>query len=86
VYNNPDGYTDSEGNFYREGCISEDAGIQIIEDSGKKRLRFHNNAYFRDFKNAWLKYYEKLVEDEDEILLRNFNNSLARIGVREVRF
>jgi len=86
VHNNPDGYRDSNGKFYCEGCTEDDTGVQIIDDNGKKRLRFHNNAYFRDFKNAWKKYYRKLVEEKDKDLLQKFNNTLDRIKVRKIVF
>jgi len=86
VHNNPTGYKDSQGKFYSEGRINSDAGVQVIDDNETKRLRFHNNAYFRDFKKAWQKYYKKLVEEKDQKLLRKFNNALERIRVREIRF
>ena len=86
VHNNPDGYTDEKGKYYCDGCIDEDAGVQIINEGNKKRLRLHNNAYFRDFEKAWEKYYNELVEKENKDLLKNFNNALDRIAVREIEF
>ena len=87
VHNNPDGYKDEKGKYYCDGCIDKDAGVQIItNEEGDKRLRFHNNAYFRDFKKACDKYYEELVAREDKNLLKNFNNALDRIAVREIEF
>lgn len=86
VHNNPNGYTDSNGKHYSEGCISEDAGVQIIKEGNVKRLRFHNNAYFRDFKNAWMKYYDTLFQKKNANLLNNFNNALDRVSVREILF
>jgi hypothetical protein len=80
VHNNPDGYRDSKGVFYCEGCIDSDAGVQVIDG----RLRFHTNAYFRDFKNAVQKYYEKLIEGEDQNLLNVYNSAMDRIFVREL--
>lgn len=82
IHNQPDGYTDEDGNYHCDGCIDTDAGVQIIE----KKLRFHNNAYFRDFKKAWKKYYEELISGENKKLLRKFNNSLDRIKTREILF
>lgn len=61
VHNNPNGFRDAAGIFYGEGCIDSDAGVQVIEEKGKKKLRFHNNAYFRDFKKAWQKYYRNII-------------------------
>jgi hypothetical protein len=80
VHNNSDGYIDEKGVYYCDGCIDSDAGVQVIN----KKLRFHNNAYFRDFKKAVIKYYEKLTEDKDQELLSNFNNALDRITVRQI--
>lgn len=80
VYNNPDGYRDDKGIFYCEGCIDNDAGVQVIDG----RLRFHTNAYFRDFKNAVQKYYEKLIEEKDQNLLNAYNSARDRISVREI--
>lgn len=80
VHNNSDGYRDDKGIFYCEGCIDSDAGVQVIGG----RLRFHTNAYFRDFKNAVQKYYEKLIEGEDQNLLNTYNSSRDRISVREI--
>ena len=86
VHNNPDGYTDGEGKHYSSGCVDEDAGVQIFVEGNNKRLRMHNNAYFRDFEKAWGKYYNELIEKEDIDLLSNFNNALDRIAVRELNF
>ncbi|MDO8511964.1 MAG: hypothetical protein Q7S57_01720 [bacterium] len=80
VQNQSDGYTDGEGIFYCEGCIDKDAGVQIVD----KRLRFHNNAYFRDFKKAWQKYYNLLIIEKNPELLQKYNNSLDRMAVRSV--
>lgn len=86
VLNNPGGYTDGEGKYYCNGCIDEDSGVQIIGEGSKKRLRFHNNAYFRDFEKAWKRYFNELVEKENEDLLNNFNNALDRIATRKIKF
>ncbi|MHA1856352.1 MAG: hypothetical protein ACTSYY_09910 [Promethearchaeota archaeon] len=75
VHNNPDGSVDPN-----------DKGVEVGVFHGKKRLRFHCNAYFRDFKKACLKYYKKLIVEEDKNLLTNFNNALDRISVRKIKF
>lgn len=86
VHNNPNGYTDDKGIFYCEGCIESDSGVQVIEDKGTKRLRFHTNAYFRDFKKACIKYYNELLDKKNLMLRENFINSFERIQVREIKF
>lgn len=67
-------------------CLADDAGVQVIEDNGQKRLRFHTNAYFRDFRDACQRYHKDLVQRQDADLLRNFCNALDRMSVREIRF
>ncbi len=86
VHNNPDGYRDERDVFHREGCISADAGVQVIDINGGKRLRFHTNAYFRDFKQAWEKYYAELMDVNNKNLREKFMNTLERIKVREIKF
>lgn len=85
VHNNPEGYTDGHGRHFSEGCIDADAGVQIIREGKIKRIRFHNNAYFRDFKKAWQKYYDKLIKSKSSGLRNTFNNSLDRLVVREIK-
>ncbi len=75
VHNNPDEYLDCP-----DGCVDSDAGIGIVD----KRLRFHTNAYFRDFKNAVQKYYGELTKGNNQILIDNYSNSIDRISVREL--
>ena len=60
--------------------------FRLLARVAKKRLRLHNNAYFRDFEKAWDRYYNELVEKENKDLLNNFNNALDRIAVREIEF
>jgi len=62
----------------------EDKGISFVNIEGKTRLRFHCNAYFRDFRNAVMKYYKLLVIDKDPNLLKNFNDALDRVGARKI--
>lgn len=90
VHNNPDGCRDKSGVFHCEGCIPDDAGVQVHDEGAPKRLRFHTNAYFRDFKEAWIKYYSDLIDacenDNNRGLLDCFINSRERISVREIRW
>ena len=86
VHNNPWGYTDGHGKYFSDGCIDSDVGVQIIKEEKMKRLRFHNNAYFRDFNNACRKYYNELIKAKNVSIRKNFNNSLDRIAVREIEF
>lgn len=81
VHNNSDGYKDELGINHCDGCLQSDAGVQFVGD----KLRFHNNAYFRDLKKACKKYYEKLIEEKNINLLKNFNNALDRIEIRRIR-
>lgn len=62
----------------------EDKGIGFVDIKGQKRLRFHCNAYFRDFRNAVMKYYKLLVIDKDPNLLNNFNKALDRVDARKI--
>lgn len=62
----------------------EDKGIEWVKVNGQKRLRFHCNAYFRDFRKAVMKYYKLLVIDKEPTLLSHFNEALDRIGNRRV--
>jgi len=86
VHNNPDGYRDENGVSYSEGCVPGEAGIQIINENGRQRLRFHTNAYFRDFKQACTKYCQELKVDNNEALREKFMNARERISVREIKF
>ncbi len=75
VHNNPDG-----------SCTPGEPGVGVHVDSGTKRLQFHTNAYFRDFKGAWERYQHDLIDGSDKNLVRKFNNALDRVGLREIRF
>lgn len=82
VHNNPGGYIDKDtGVFYCEGCIPENVGVQIVNG----QLRFHTNAFFRDFKNAWVKYYYDLIEGpRKEEMQEIFNKAMERINSRRL--
>ena len=73
IHNNPSGLVEPE-----------DAGIGWIGDAGQRRLRFHTNAYFRDFKNAVMKLYKLLIVDREPNLLKNFNKALDRLENRKI--
>ena len=53
-------------------------------DTSKPFLRFHTNAYFRDFKNALHKIYDKISVQQDPILINNVQTSLERIFTRKL--
>ncbi len=80
VHNNPQGFTDGNGIIYPDGCLPTDAGVQKIDG----RLRFHNNAYFRDFKKAWRKYLHALIIEKNKNLVLKYSNSLQRVAVRRL--
>lgn len=80
VWNEPKGYKDKNGEYN----VDADVGVQVISSNGQNRLRLHNNAYFRDFKNAWKKYFNELTQVKNADLLNRFNNALDRISVREI--
>ena len=69
VHNNPNGY-----------FVDGDAGVQVIDG----RLRFHTNAYVRDFNNAVQKYYEKLIKEKNQDLLDAYDSAMDRVSVREI--
>ena len=56
-------------------CNAEDAGIGWINHRGKRVLRFHNNAYYRDFR-------EGITKCETLLLVSRFfqNNALSAIN------
>ncbi len=60
-------------------CVGEDAGVGWINN----RLRFHNNAYFRDFKHAVNKYYAELVQGVQKG--NDFSAAIKRISSRKVK-
>jgi hypothetical protein len=72
-------------NHPRGSVSPEEAGVQIVEHEGKRRLMFRTNAYFRDFKAAWERYYKKLM-DGDESPKKSFNLALDRVEAREILF
>lgn len=67
--------------------VLEDKGIGWIDHEGRRVVRFHNNAFYRDFRNAWGRYYKRLVVEEQQVLKANFEMAIKRIngyGITEV--
>lgn len=64
-------------------CIDKDQGIGWIPEGGNLVLRFHTNAYFRDFKKAIDKVVKKISDNDPEII-SNITTSLERIYSREL--
>jgi hypothetical protein len=56
----------------------------IRPQEGKPFLRFHTNAYFRDFKNALHKVQEKIFAQNDHLLTNNSKTSLDRVLGRKI--
>ncbi len=75
VINNPNNINDFS---------KDDTGINWVEDNGQKKLRFHTNAYFRDFKNAIDKIYKQIFIQNDPGIIINIEKSLKRIIDREL--
>lgn len=75
VHNNPDAI-----NHF----IEDDAGIGWINHKGQTTLRFHTNAYFRDFKNGIDKIHKQIFVQNDPGIILNIENSLKRILNREI--
>jgi len=75
-----------DSNIHNEtSCLpKEDKGVSWEQVDGEERLRFHCNAYFRDFQNAVKKYYKLLIVDKNPNLLKNFNKALDRIEKRKI--
>lgn len=82
IHNNPKPVNDGSGNMVY--CIDGDAGIGWINHSGEKVLRFHNNAYFRDFKVAADKVFRQIFVQNDPLITANAEKSLKRIFTREL--
>ena len=59
--------------------VEDDAGIDWINHEGKKTLRFHTNAYFRDFRKAIDEIYKQIFVQNDPGIIVNIENSLKRI-------
>jgi len=69
VHNNPQ---------HPDCCVDNDVGIGWVGN----QLRFHNNAYFRDFKHAVNKYYAELIEGTKKS--NNFSTTIKKISNREI--
>lgn len=82
VHNNPEEVNDGEGNMVY--CIDDDAGIGWINHHGQRVLRFHNNAYFRDFKAAADKVFRQVFVQNDPGITANIETSIKRIYTREL--
>lgn len=63
-------------------CLDSEAGMHWFDDNSTKRLRFHNNAYYRDFKNAINKVFKQVSVDNDQELISRMVESLSRITDR----
>ena len=59
--------------------IEDDVGIGWIQHEGQKILRFHTNAYFRDFKNGIYKIYKQIFVQCDPGIIVKTEESLKRI-------
>jgi hypothetical protein len=62
--------------------LADDAGIGWIQHSDTKTLRFHTNAFYRDFKKAVDKVYRQVLIQNDPGITVNIENSLNRIFSR----
>jgi|GEM_PF-3317963 len=64
-----------------------DQGVGWINQDGQRILRFHCNAYFRDLKQAFDKYFQELIVKKDSVLLANFYksiNNLEKYDLQEI--
>jgi len=64
--------------------VESDAGIGWIIHKGQKTLRFHTNAYYRDFKNAVDKVFRQVFIQNDPGITTNIEKSLGRIFSRKL--
>ncbi len=64
--------------------VETDAGIGWIMHEGHETLRFHTNAYYRDFKNAVDKVFRKVFIHNDPGITTKIENSLKRVFGREL--
>lgn len=62
--------------------LESEAGIHWYDDGQEKRLRFHTNAYYRDFKNAIDKIKKNVEDQTGTTLTENIIKSLERITSR----
>lgn len=63
-------------------CLDSEAGIHWYDDSGVIRLRFHNNAYYRDLKKAVDKIFRQIFIQNDPSITSNTIKSLERVTDR----
>lgn len=70
IHNNPD------VNY----VVSEDKGIGWHEN----KLRFHTNAYYRDFKEAFTLIEKEVFEKKNQSIIENIQKGLSRIEKRKV--
>ena len=75
IHNNPDRV---------DHCIDNDSGIGWIEHDGQQTLRFHTNAYYRDFKKAVDKVFRQIFVQNDSGIICKTEQSLKRIFEREL--
>lgn len=66
--------------------IDTDAGIGWIQHNGIKTLRFHTNAYYRDFKKAVDKIFRQIFVQDDPEITTGVEKSLKRIFDRKFLF
>ena len=79
VINNPDGHAEA----HRIGI--EVMKVEMFSTGVEEKLLIlRTNEYFRDFKVAVEKIYERLILDSDPKLLKGFNKSLDRIDARRI--
>jgi hypothetical protein len=83
VHNNPLPIKTSDGRVVY--CVDEDAGIGWIDHDGRKVLRFHNNAYFRDYKKAVDRVFRQIFVQNDPGITAKVEKSLARVFSRELK-
>ncbi|MBI4257908.1 MAG: hypothetical protein HY619_03040 [Thaumarchaeota archaeon] len=62
----------------------DDKGIDWVPVYRVEHLRFHCNAYFRDFKKAADKLYKILVEQQDQKAIGTFSQAVARLEARKL--
>lgn len=62
--------------------LESEAGIHWYDDGKGKKLRFHTNGYYRDFKNAIDKIKDAVENQKDSRLIDNITKSLERITSR----
>jgi hypothetical protein len=63
--------------------MNTDAGIGWIDHEGKRTLRFHTNAYFRDFKEA-VENLRTLVRTDNQIQ-KKFSTAVSRLLNRQIQ-